>query len=68
LPWWPGEFVSGSSVLWGLPFAFVFVGGVYADLLEPRFFAGRFQKLVAATAFVLVGAILIMALAVVMRA
>ena len=68
LPWWPGEFVSGASILWSLPFAFVFIGGVYADLLEPKFFAGRFQKLVAATAFVLLGAILIMALDVVVRA
>lgn len=68
LPWWPGEFVSGASILWSLPFAFVFIGGVYADLLEPRFFAGRFQKLVAATALVLVGAVLIMAMAVVVRA
>jgi hypothetical protein len=68
LPWWPGEFISGASILWSLPFVFVFIGGVYADLLEPRFFAGRFQKLVATTAFVLVGAILIMALAVIARA
>jgi hypothetical protein len=68
LTWWPGELVSGASILWSLPFAFVFIGGVYADLLEPRFFAGRFQKLVATTAFVLLGAILVMALAVVARA
>jgi hypothetical protein len=68
LPWWPGEFVSGASILWSLPFAFVFIGGVYADLLEPRFFAGRFQKLVVTTALVLLGAILVMALAVVARA
>ena len=56
LPWWPGTFVSGASALWSLPFAFVFIGGIYADLLEEKFFARRFRKLVAVTASVLVGA------------
>ncbi|HEU5233880.1 MAG TPA: hypothetical protein VFU50_13535 [Terriglobales bacterium] len=55
VPWWPGQF-SSASALRAVPFALVFVGGIYADLLEPRFFAGRFHRLVAATAFVLVGA------------
>jgi len=60
LVWWPGQYLPGSSLLWALPFALVFVGGIYADLLEHRFFAGRFRKLVAATALVVVvgGAIL----------
>jgi hypothetical protein len=56
LPWWPGQFVSGASIVWSLPFGFVFIGGIYADLLERQFFQGRFRKLVAKTAFVLVGA------------
>ena len=60
LPWWPGRFAAGASVIWALPFAFVFVGGVYADLLEPGFFSGRFRKLVATTAFVLTAASLIL--------
>jgi hypothetical protein len=56
LPWWIGAFAPGSSIIWALPFAFVFVGGIYADLLEQSFFAGRFRRLVVPTAFVLVGA------------
>jgi hypothetical protein len=56
LPWWPGRFLPGASALWALPFAFVFIGGIYSDLLESRFFAGRFRRLVAATAFVIAGA------------
>lgn len=62
LPWWPGRYFPGGTVMWSLPFAFVSVGGVYADLLEPKFFAGRFRKLVTVTAFVLVGASLILGL------
>ena len=68
LVWWPGEYLPGSSLLWALPFALVFVGGVYADLLEHRFFAGRFRKLVAATALVLVGGGAILSLTVVTSA
>lgn len=56
LPWWPGEYLPGASAVWALPFAFVFIGGIYADLLESRFFAGRFRRLVTATAFVVAGA------------
>lgn len=56
LPCWPGRFLPGASVVWALPFAFVFVGGIYADLLERGFFEGHFRKLVTATAVVLVGA------------
>lgn len=52
-------------MVWALPFAFVFVGGVYADLLEPGFFSGRFRRLVAATALVLSGASLLLGLTVV---
>ena len=48
-----------------MPFALVFVGGIYADLLEPRFFADRFHRFVAATAFVLVGASAVLSLVVV---
>jgi hypothetical protein len=65
LPCWPGRFASGASMVWALPFAFVFVGGVYADLLEPGFFSGRFRRLVAATALVLSGASLLLGLTVV---
>ena len=65
LPWWPGEFLSSASALRAIPFAIVFVGGIYADLLEPRFFAGRFHRLVAATSFVLVGASAVLSLMVV---
>lgn len=56
LPWWPGRFLPGASVIWALPFAFTFVGGIYADLLERGFFQGQFRRLVTATAVVLVGA------------
>jgi hypothetical protein len=56
LPWWPGQYSPGSSIVWTLPFAMVFVGGVYADLLEPQAFGGRFPRHVAATAIVLIGA------------
>ena len=65
LPWWPGHFSSGASITWTLPFAFVFIGGVYADLLEQRFLHGRFRKLVAMTAFVLIGASAVLSLLVV---
>lgn len=67
LPWWPGEFASASA-LRSLPFAFVFVGGIYADLLDCRFFGGRFHRLVAATAFVLIGASVVLSLMVVTSA
>ena len=56
LPWWPGQFSPGSSIVWALPFAFVFVGGISADLLEPQFCGRRFRRHVAATAIVLIGA------------
>jgi len=56
LPWWPGRFIPGASVIWALPFAFAFIGGIYADLLERGFFQGQFRRLVTATAVVLVGA------------
>ena len=56
LPWWPGQFSPGSSIIWTLPFAFVFIGGMYADLLETSFFAGHFRRHVAATVVLLIGA------------
>jgi hypothetical protein len=65
LPWWPGEFFPSGSVIWSLPFAMVFVGGIYGDLLERRSFAGRFRKLVACTAFVVLGASAVLSLMVV---
>jgi hypothetical protein len=65
LPWWPGEFFPGGSVIWSLPFAMVFIGGIYADMLEPRFFGGRFRRRVAFTAFVLLGASAVLSLMVV---
>ena len=64
LPWWPGQYQPGSSFMWTIPFMLVFIGGIYADLLEPNFFSGRFRKLVATTAFVLVGASAVLSLAV----
>lgn len=64
VPWWPGQFSSGSA-LRALPFAMVFVGGIYADLLQPRFFAGRFHRFVAVTAVVLIGASAVLSLVVV---
>jgi hypothetical protein len=64
VPWWPGQF-SLASALRAVPFALVFVGGIYADLLEPHFFSGRFRRLVAVTAFVLVGASAVLSLMVV---
>lgn len=44
----PGGYVSGSGnalqfALWGLPFVCVFIGGIFADLLEDRFFGGRYR-------------------------
>jgi len=65
LPWWPGQFFPGSSIVWTLPFALVFVGGIYADLLEPHFFGGRFPRHVAATAIGLIGASAVFSLLVV---
>jgi hypothetical protein len=62
LAWWPGGFVPGASELWAVPFAFLFIGGIYADLLDDRFFAGRFKKLVRVTLLVLVGANLLLSL------
>ena len=29
-------FGQGESLAWALPFAFVFIGGIFADLLETR--------------------------------
>ena len=65
---WPGQFFPGASIIWSLPFAFVFIGGIYADLLEPQFFHGRFRKLVLTTAFVLVGASAALSLMVIIQA
>jgi len=56
IPWWPGQFLPGASAVWALPFAFVFIGGIYADLLEIRFFAGRFRRLITASALIVAGA------------
>jgi len=56
LPWWPGRFFPSASIIWTLPYALVFIGGIYADLLEPYFFGGDFRRHVAATAVVLIGA------------
>jgi hypothetical protein len=68
LPWWPGRFLPGTSAIWALPFAFVFIGGIYADLLEPSFFRGKFRSLVVTTAFVLVGANAVLSLTLLARA
>jgi len=56
LPWWPGRFLPGASIIWTLSFALVFVGGIYADLLEPHFLGGRFRRHIAVTAVVLIAA------------
>ncbi|HWY68600.1 MAG TPA: hypothetical protein VNX88_08035 [Terriglobales bacterium] len=56
LPWWPGRFFPSASIIWTLPYALVFIGGIYADLLELYFFGGDFRRHVAATAVVLIGA------------
>jgi len=68
LPWWPGDFSPSASIQWTLPFAFVFVGGIYADLLERRFFQGRFRKHVAMTSVVLIGASAVLSLILIMHA
>ncbi|HEX7958866.1 MAG TPA: hypothetical protein VF493_03055 [Terriglobales bacterium] len=44
----PGGYLNGSGnalqfALWGLPFVCVFIGGIFADLLEDRFFGGRYR-------------------------
>lgn len=67
LPWWPGQFAAASA-LRTVPFALMFVGGIYADLLESRFFRGRFYRLVAASAFILVASSAILSLMVVTSA
>lgn len=67
LPWWPGQFAAASA-LRAVPFALMFVGGIYADLLESRFFRGRFYRLVAASAFILVASSAILSLMVVTSA
>jgi hypothetical protein len=59
---WPGEYLPGASIAWTLPFALLFIGGIYADLLEPRFLGGRFRKHVATTAFMLIAANAILSL------
>jgi hypothetical protein len=56
LPWWPGQFVPNALIVLTLPFAFVFIGGIYADLLEPHFFRGYLRRHVMATALVLLAA------------
>ena len=60
LPLWPARVPATETFIWTLPFIFVFIGGIYADLLEPAFFAGRFRKLVTTTVFFLVGASLVL--------
>jgi len=67
LPWWPGRFSGASSTLWALPFAFVFVGGIYSDLLEPAFAGGRFYRLIAASAWILLGASAALSLSLVLQ-
>jgi hypothetical protein len=67
LPWWPGRFSGASSPLWAVPFALVFVGGIYSDLLEPAFAGGRFYRLVAASAWILLGASAALSLSLVLQ-
>lgn len=45
------DFEGQDSLAWTLPFAFVFVGGIFADLLETRW-----RKLVAATVILAIAA------------
>jgi hypothetical protein len=45
----PGGYLNGSGntlqfALWGVPFVCVCVGGIFADLLEDRFFGGRYRR------------------------
>ena len=47
----PGVYVNGSGSmlqfpLWAVPFLCVFIGGVFADLLDRRFLQGRYRKYV----------------------
>jgi hypothetical protein len=42
-PHWSGTWLSAPA-LWALPFAFVFVGGIGADLLEARFTDPRARR------------------------
>ena len=60
LLFWPVRVPATETFVWTLPFIFVFIGGIYADLLEPAFFGGKFRKLVATTALFLVGASLVL--------
>jgi hypothetical protein len=67
LPWWPGRYLGASSPLWAVPFALVFVGGIYADLLEPAFAGGRFQRLVVISVWMLLGASAALSLALIVQ-
>lgn len=62
LPWWPGEFSPNASIVCTLPFALVFIGGIYADLLEPRFISGKFRRHAVITAVFLIGASAVLSL------
>jgi hypothetical protein len=64
---WPGRFIPAASLAWALPFAFVLVGGIYADLLEQHFFGGTFRKLVLVSAGVVLIASAVQSLMLVLR-
>jgi hypothetical protein len=47
----PGGYLNGSGntlqfPLWAVPFLCVFIGGIFADLLENSFFSGRYRRYV----------------------
>jgi len=49
----PGGYLNGSGNtlkfrLWAVPFLCEFIGGIFADLLETRFFGGRYHRYVRA--------------------
>jgi hypothetical protein len=68
LPWWPGSSLGASSPLWTLPFALVFIGGIYADLLDRAVVRDQVHKLVIASAWMLLGASAALSLAFVIQA
>ncbi len=68
LPWWPGSSLGASSPLWALPFALVFMGGIYADLLDRAVIRDQVQKLVVTSAWILLGACAALSLAFVVQA
>ena len=55
LPWFTASWTALEPLVWTLPFLFVFIGGIFADLFETRL---RRQAIAAAAILIAVNAIL----------